>query len=119
MKIVLKVKVVIHNSVTWSLCVYGKSMPPLYDQKHMLPIGPTAQFLFSQLPLVLENPLSFIPRLDLPFLSLLSTKTIMYILFLLSPQLSHDFQNVILLSAVTMRPGQPFVVEFVISSFLG
>jgi len=65
MKIVLKIKVVICNSVKWSLCVHDKSVSPLYDQKHMLPISPTAQFLFSQLPLVPENPLSFIPRLDL------------------------------------------------------
>lgn len=86
MKIVLKVKVVIHNSVKWILCVYDKSMPPLYDQKHMLPISPTAQFLFSQLPLVPENPLSFIPRLDLPLpLSALNQNNHVYPVPFISP----------------------------------
>ena len=86
MKIVLKVKVVILNSVKWSLCVHDKSMSPHYDQKHMLPISPTAQFLFSQHSLVPENPLSFIPRLNLPLpLSALNQNKHVYPVPFISP----------------------------------
>ena len=77
---------VIHNSVKWSLCVHDKSMPPLYDQKHMLPIRLTAQFLFSQPLLVPENPLAFIPRLDSPLpLSALNQNNHVYPVPFISP----------------------------------
>lgn len=61
-------------------------MPPLYDQKHMLPIRLTAQFLFSQPLLVPENPLAFIPRLDSPLpLSALNQNNHVYPVPFISP----------------------------------
>lgn len=56
------------------------------DQKHMLPIRLTAQFLFSQPLLVPENPLSFIPRLDSPLpLSAFNQNNHVYPVPLISP----------------------------------
>lgn len=99
-----------HNLLEWSLCVYNNPVPPLYSQINVRPISPTAQFLFSKLPLGLWKPALPYLKFGLTpsFLSFEAKQSVPRSFFLLPP--SHHFQVVIFISTPPPRPGQPFTV---------